>query len=380
MASLAQVLLCEQAAKSLRTLGFQSHWFTVSVAAYLINLVMGASLVKAPSSKRRCIRPYSLHPCTSSTLPLLAERCGVHYFSATPEQAAKSLRTLGFAVLPGTLDLNAVGMVKEFVDRLCQGVDQSCTGPFWNQHYWCHRGPGRVSLSKCLAGSLHGCFIKLLDNPTVCDSLDKIYADTAPFGNTKWVWTGPTGDAVLPGVETAQQIHSDASGEPGTAWEELWEPSLAVYGTAVDLEVTNGATWILPWPCIGYLADDKNNSHREIYDNLVRPKLVDLLDVKDPLVFNARLVAPAGSIIIRDITTPHAGSPNCSDDVRVITGMLSASRRRVTHGWYGTGRDLPDGHHVELDERWRTAADWLWSDTEAPMTFCYEECTDDFLL
>ncbi len=240
--------------------------------------------------------------------------------SSDPKRAAEVFFRDGFVALTDVLSPEQLAYAQEGADRVV--VEQMAEIPLEEAN----RGFARYSFGTQIH---HPEWSQLIELPTVLPVLDQIW------GGQDYVCSGGGGDYSTPGARI-QKLHSDMSeslkdplGQVSVF--DLPAPFIVVNFLMTEFKEINGAIRFVP------------GTQR----TRVRPP--DLED--EPEHWKRSIVcAPAGTALVRDVRTWHGGTPNRSNENRIMTstGYYAPWYRRP-----GFDRPLPLERYRELLERGR---------------------------
>ncbi len=232
----------------------------------------------------------------------------------------------GFVVVSGILDEKQIGSVKERCTIMAEEILKRDPKRLGN------RGPYRYSMGPphSTGHILHYPEIaQLVDMPTITPILKAI------FGNDKYIVRGARGDFNLPGAPY-QALHSDIWGDflPDPAESEFPDSGRLDYRDLPILYVV-----------VNYVLADLNALNapiRQIPMTQQSHRVMPLLDDEPMWMKRSTLCpVPAGSVIIRDPRAWHGGTPNLSDNIRLMPNIeYYAYWFRMHHGGQMT-RSLP---------------------------------------
>jgi len=173
---------------------------------------------------------------------------------------------------------------------------------------------------------------EIIANPVVIAIMDRILGKDCRC-------TYFASDTPLPGAGY-QAVHSDCF----PLFPELTVPlptyALVLNIPLVDTNIENGPLEI--WPGGTHLNPD--NANHVTLDGTVNPHL-HIVRAAEHMV-SEKVLAPAGSIIIRDLRMWHRGTPNRSDAPRPNLSMI------YNRSWYGESQiHIPEDTYQQLSER-----------------------------
>lgn len=206
------------------------------------------------------------------------------------EQAVDAVLRDGLVVLPGVLGADEVATIRKAVDRV--SARQIAGMPFEQAN----RGPGHYSIPD---SSDEPEWAELIDHPAVLPILDRLW------GTTRYTACLGGGDYSMPGAGP-QELHSDL-------WEFLHDPH----------EQVNVRDLPPPWIIVNYMIDDftETNGPTKFVPGTQRSRHPAPLPEHEPAhMREAKVIAPAGTAVIRDTRTWHGATANHGD-------------RRIMVGW-----------------------------------------------
>lgn len=167
----------------------------------------------------------------------------------------------------------------------------------------------------------------LIDLPTVLPLIESI------FGSEQFICSGAGGDYSLPGAEI-QRLHRDMPDylkdpEQRVTVMDLPTPFIVVNFPMIDFSIENGAT--------RFIRGTQRSRHP-----------IPTLEEEPEWMKNSFACAPARSAIFRDVRCWHGGTPNTSQDVRIMTsaGYYAPWFRRPL-----MGGEMPRTIYDTLSER-----------------------------
>jgi hypothetical protein len=174
-----------------------------------------------------------------------------------------------------------------------------------------NRGYARYSFGQQVQ---HPEWSQLIDLPTVLPILDKIW------GSQDFVCTGAGGDYSTPGAKI-QSLHADMGdffNDPlgKVTFRDVPSPFIVVNFLMTEFKVINGGT-------------------RFIRGTQRSRQPIPSLEEEPEWMKNCHVCAPAGTALIRDVRAWHGGTPNDSDEIRI---MISSG---YTAPWFQMGRVKP---------------------------------------
>lgn len=140
----------------------------------------------------------------------------------------------------------------------------------------------------------------LIDLPTVLPIIESI------FDGEQFICSGGGGDYSLPGAEI-QRLHKDMRDylkdpEQRITVMDLPTPFIVVNFPMIDFSVENGAT--------RFIRSTQRSRHP-----------IPTLEEEPEWMKNSHACAPVRSAIFRDVRCWHGGTPNTSQDVRIMTSV-----------------------------------------------------------
>eukprot|EP00438_Fugacium_kawagutii_P013227 Skav201213 [mRNA] locus=scaffold651:197333:198076:+ [translate_table: standard] len=162
--------------------------------------------------------------------------------------------------------------------------------------------PHRYSLGDASAtkSNFHlDAYSHLVDLPSTTPLLQKI------FGSNDYFAAGCGGDVVLAGALEYQSLHPDAIWGilEGHVADQQLPPAVTINFVLDNLTAINGPMRLVP------------GSHR------LKQHPPNLLQEPDWMYFNTLCPIPAGAAIFRDNRCWHGGTPNLSDQMRLLPNM-----------------------------------------------------------
>ncbi len=232
----------------------------------------------------------------------------------TPDQIEDITRVFyrdGFAVVRDALDAGQLEFLRGGVDRVIHemmALDKNRVG---------NRGSHRYSFGAAsLTGHQmhHPEWAMLIDLATITPILTSI------FGSSDYIARGGGGDFCLPGAVQYQQLHADMGDRRKLTREDGREFTFGSFKdprgkiTFHDLPC--------PYVCCNFVTVDLtplNGPIRQIPGTQHSHEAIPTLDEEPPwMKLSTVCPAPAGSVVIRDVRTWHGGTPNLSNEVRVM--------------------------------------------------------------
>ena len=207
------------------------------------------------------------------------------------ERAASIFHRDGFVVIADALTDEQFKVIHKGTHRVV--AEQTTTIALEDAN----RGYARFSFGSQIH---HPEWAMLVDLPTILPCIEAI------FNSDKFTCSGAGGDYSLPGAKI-QKLHRDMSDlindpEKRVTIMDLPTPFIVVNCPMIDFSVENGATRFI------------RGTHRS------RHPIPDL-DTEPDWMKNAYACAPQKSAIIRDVRCWHGGTPNTSDQTRIMTGV-----------------------------------------------------------
>jgi ectoine hydroxylase-related dioxygenase (phytanoyl-CoA dioxygenase family) len=234
------------------------------------------------------------------------------------EQAAQIFHRDGFVAIENALTDEQFGIIKEAAHRVVVEQTQAIALEKAN------RGYARYSFG---SQTHHLEWAMLIDLPTILPIVEKI------FDSNQFVSSGGGGDYSLPGAKI-QHLHADMPDhikdpQQRVTIMDLPTPFIVVNFPMIDFSKENGATRFI------------KGTHRSRHP-------IPKLDEEPEWMKNAIACAPAQSAIIRDVRCWHGGTPNTSQDTRIMTstGYYAPWFRRP-----GMSGDMPRAIYNTLSER-----------------------------
>ena len=231
------------------------------------------------------------------------------------ERAVRIFRRDGFVVVRDVLDAEETAALRRASAEAVKAIlaaeaeaDDRAAGRG-------NRGRGRYSFggSSLTRSMLHLAEWRMLvDHPRLTPLV------TAIFESADYVVRSGSGDFCLPGTTDYQVLHSDMRGYRPSApspFSSFHDPR----GILSTRELP------CPYVCANVLVDDQtrlNGPTRQIPGSQhSRASSPSLEDEPEWMRLSTVCPAPAGSVQLRDVRAWHGGTPNVSDDVRMIPNI-----------------------------------------------------------